>query len=454
MGLPRRIAVLGTGVSGIAVAESARALDLEPIAFDERPNDSPSAIRATDRLAALGIEAVTAWHGKIDPVDFDALVLSPGFPDEHPAVVAMLAAGKPVWGEIEFGYRIAKAPIIAITGTNGKSTTTVLAWMLAEAAGRKAHLCGNIAGSGYPEAALSTAALAAGPEEVLVAEISSFQLAYAPTFRALAATITNVTPDHFDRHPSFEHYYEAKLRLFANSNHDDLAVVNVDEDLPRVVDVGSRHAGRVCSVSPSGARSSDGATAYCGGRMVLSGLELDPMQTVALGTPHNVANAMVAWELVSAIGDPGQAGINALQGFQGLAHRMEQIGERDGVLFVNNSMCTNPAAFISSSRGLLRQQHILLGGNPKGLDFAPVARYLAESAHNVYLFGPNPEDWRAVLGPVSAFDSLSDAFGAALGVAKPGEAVFLCPGGASAEPYANFRERGEHFRELVAEVVR
>ncbi|MGE0000455.1 MAG: UDP-N-acetylmuramoyl-L-alanine--D-glutamate ligase [Fimbriimonadaceae bacterium] len=454
MDVPRRIAVLGMGVSGIAVAEAARALDLEPIAFDERPNDSPSAIRATDRLTAFGIEAVTGWHGKIDPVDFDVLVLSPGFPDDHPAVAAMLAAGKPVWGEIEFGYRIAKAPIIAITGTNGKSTTTVLAWMLAEAAGRKARLCGNIAGSGYPGSALSTAALSAGPEEVLVAEISSFQLAFAPTFRALAATVTNVSPDHFDRHPGFEHYYEAKLRLFANSNHDDLAVVNVDEERPRIEDVRLRHAGRVCSVSPSGARSSDGATAYQGGRMVLSGLELDPMQTIALETPHNVANAMVAWELVSVLGNPGQAGINALQGFRGLAHRMERLGELKGVLFVNNSMCTNPAAFVSSSRGLSRPQHILLGGAPKGLDFAPVAQYLAEISHKVYLFGPDPEHWRAVLGPVPAFDSLADAFGAALGVAKAGEAVFLCPGGASAEPYANFRERGEHFRELVAEVVR
>ncbi len=453
MDLPRRIAVLGMGVSGIAVAEAAKALGLDLIVFDERPNDSLPAIRASDRLAALGIEAVTAWHGKLDPDDFDALILSPGFPEHHPAILAMSAAGKPIWGEIEFGYRIAKAPILAITGTNGKSTTTVLAWMLAEAAGRKAHLCGNISGSGYPEAALSTAALTASADEVLVAEISSFQLAFAPTFRALASTVTNVTPDHFDRHPSFEHYCEAKLRLFENTREGDVAVVNVDEPKPTIEDVRARHAGRVCTVSPSGARASDGATAFRDGRMLLAGRELDPMQTVSLGTAHNVANAMVAWELASVLGDPGQAGVQALADFPGLAHRMERLGEHSGVLFVNNSMCTNPAAFLASSRGLPRPQHILLGGITKGLDFRPVGEYLRESGHKVYLFGPDTQSWQAVVGPAPSFESMESAFDAAVRTARSGEAVFLCPGGASAEPYPSFRERGEHFRELVAAVT-
>lgn len=454
MDVPRRIAVLGMGVSGVAVAESAQRLGLEPVVFDERPNDSPSAIRASDHLAALGVEAVTGWHGKLDPSEFDVLVLSPGFPDLHPAVVAMHAAEKPVWGEIEFGYRIAKAPMVAITGTNGKSTTTVLAWILAQSAGLKARLCGNIAGSGYPEAALSKAALEAGPDEVLVAEVSSFQLAYTPTFRAAASVVTNVTPDHFDRHPSFEHYYQAKLRLFANTRPGDLAVVNVDAALPKLEDVASRHAGRVCTVSPSGGRAGDGVTAFRDGRLVLSGLELDPMQTNALSTPHNVANAMVAWELVSALAEPGEAGIAALREFSGLAHRMERVAEHDGVLFVNNSMCTNPAAFVSSSKGLGRRQRILLGGIAKGLDFSPVGEYLATAGHSVYVFGPEPEAWQAVVGNARAFPTMDDAFAAAVADAQPGDAVFLCPGGASAEPFANFRERGEYFRGLVAEVAR
>jgi UDP-N-acetylmuramoylalanine--D-glutamate ligase len=434
------------GVSGLAVAEAALARGDRVTVFDERPNDSAASLSATDRLAAAGAEAVTGWHGQIDAADFDVLVLSPGFPERHPAVLAMAAAGKEVWGEIEFAYRIAQAPIIAVTGTNGKSTTTVLAWQLAQAAGLKARLCGNIAGSGYEEAALSEAARFAGPDEWLVAEVSSFQLLLTPTFRARAAAITNVTPDHFDRHAGFDDYYAAKLRLFANTRPEDTAVVNTDEPFPSAEDVRRVHRGRIQEVSPAKGWREDGSA-------TLGGHVLEPGRGV-LRNRHDFANASVAWSLVAQAADPGQAGALRLAEFRGLAHRMELVAERGGVAFVNNSMCTNPAAFVSSSRGLPGRQLILLGGVTKGLDFAPVGAYLRPSPHSVYLFGPEPERWRAVLGVDAPwFASLEDATAAAASDARPGESVLLCPGGASAEPYANFRERGEAFRAAVQTLV-
>lgn len=433
-----RVAVAGMGVSGLAVAEAALAQGDRVTVFDERPNVSPSSLAATDRLAAAGAEAVTDWHGSLDPSDFDLLVLSPGFPERHPTVAAMQAAGKEVWGEIEFAYRIARAPILAVTGTNGKSTTAVLAWKLAQAAGLRARLCGNIAGSGYPEDALTAAAQAAAADEWLVAEVSSFQLLLTPSFRARAAAITNVSPDHFDRHAGFEDYYAAKLRLFANTREDDVAVVNVEEAFPRIEDVRRVHGGQVVEVRPGAARRGPGAQ--------VGGHSLEPGAGV-MRNAHDLANAVVAWAVVASVADPGEAGAQALREFRGLAHRMEHVAARDGVSFVNNSMCTNPAAFVSSSRGLAGRQHILVGGANKGLDFSPVGEYLRSTGHRIYLFGPDPEAWRTALGVDAPwFESLEEAVAAAAAQARAGESVLLCPGGASAEPYANFRERGEAFR--------
>lgn len=444
-----KVAVAGMGVSGLAVAGAALKLGASATVLDERPNDSAASLAATDRLGVLGAEAVTGWHGRLEPADYDVLVVSPGFPEDHPSVLAMQAAGKEVWGEIEFAFRIARAPILAVTGTNGKSTTAVLAWMLARAAGLDARLCGNIAGSGYPEAALTTAALEAGPDAWLVAEVSSFQLAFVPSFRARAATITNVTSDHMDRHKDFDHYYQAKLNIFANSTVDDVAVFNADEAYPKLEDVRSRHRGRVVSVSPSGAAHADGAARYREGVMQLGSHSLEVHKS-GLTTPFDVANAMVAWELVAPFADPGAAGVEALRGFRGLANRMERVAERGGVLFVNNSMCTNPAAFVSSSKGLPRRQRILLGGVTKGVDYAPVGEYLRSAGHSVYLFGPGQDAWRDVLGmDAPGYPSLEAALEAAAAEALPGEAVLLNPGGASAEPYANFRERGEAFCRAV-----
>ena len=434
--------------SGLSVAHAVQALGGKATVFDQKPADSPAILQAMDELHAMDVQAVPGWHGRLDPDEFDMLVVSPGFPRNHPALVDM--AQRDVVGEIEFAFRIANAPIVAITGTNGKSTTTVLTWTLLKAAGREAVLCGNIAGSGYPEVTLTDAALT--DADVLVAEVSSFQLETVREFRPFVAAITCVAPDHLDRHPSFEDYKQTKLRLFARMGATDAIVINRDEEslLPGDFPEDPRKV----RFSPSGSGASNGFTARLNDELYFGGLKIARASLPLLGE-HNVANAMMAWEMACAIlGEPtpdqSAAMLSALMGFKGLANRMEVVGEKGGVLVINNSMCTNPAAVVASSRGLDRRQLLILGGNRKQLDFTPVGEYLRGTKHAAYLFGPDTGGLNGQLkGSWPSFSTMQEAFVAAVASAMPGDAVVLMPGCASAEPYANFRERGDAFREMA-----
>jgi UDP-N-acetylmuramoylalanine--D-glutamate ligase len=444
----KRVAVAGMAKSGLSIAKAVKELGGDATVFDQKPADSPAIIAAIDELHGMEVQAVPGWHGHLDPNDFDMLVVSPGFPREHPALVDM--QDREVIGEIEFAYRIARDPIVAITGTNGKSTTTALTWTLLKATGKDAVLCGNIAGSGYPEVTLTDAAMRGG--DVLVAEVSSFQLETIVSFRPFVAAITTIAPDHLDRHPSFADYRAAKLRLFLNMGAGDTVVMNADDESVKPHDV--PEGPRRVRFSPGGFGSHNGYSARLADELFLSGLKIKTSSLPLLGE-HNIANAMMAWEMACAVlGEPSEeqsaAMLSALLSFKGLANRMEVVGERDGVLVVNNSMCTNPSAVVASSKGLHRRQRLIIGGNRKQLDFGPVGEYLKTTEHKAYLFGPDTEGLnRQMHGHWPEFGSMEDAFDAAVEDAEDGDAVVLMPGCASAEPFANFRERGDAFRALA-----
>lgn len=444
----KKVAVAGMAKSGISVGKAVKQLGGEATVFDQKPADNPAIIEAVDELHSSEVNAAPGWHGRLDPDEFDMLVVSPGFPSDHPAIRDMSV--RDVLGEIEFAFRIAHDPIVAITGTNGKSTTTVLAWRLLEAAGKKALLCGNISGSGYYEMTLTDAALEGG--DVLVAEVSSFQLEMIDQFRPFVAAITNVTPDHLDRHKSFEEYRKCKLRVFANMRDADIIVFNSDE--PSMTKEMLPEDSRKVRFSPKGNGSTNGFSARAHDVLFLSRNQVRVEKLPLMGE-HNVANAMMAWEIACAIlGEPTDpqvdAMLSALLTFKGLANRMERVAERGGVLVVNNSMCTNPAAVIASSHGIEMRQHLLLGGHRKSIDFATVGVYMRGTEHAGYLFGPDTEGLNEQMGSDwPAFGSMEDAFTAATESAKDGEAVILMPGCLSAEPYENFRERGDAFREMA-----
>jgi UDP-N-acetylmuramoylalanine--D-glutamate ligase len=228
----------------------------------------------------------------------------------------------------------------------------------------------------------------------------------------------------------------------------------MNSDDPSVSSTDVPEGPRRVRFSPSGHGANNGYSARLGDELFLSKLKIKTESLPLLGE-HNIANAMMAWELASAVlGEPTEdqaAGmLSALLSFKGLANRMEVVGERGGVLVVNNSMCTNPSAVVASSKGLKRRQHLIVGGNRKQLDFTPVGEYLNSTNHRAYLFGPDTEGLNVQLNADwPAFSSMEEAFMAATREAEPGDAIVLMPGCSSAEPFANFRERGDAFRELA-----
>lgn len=453
-----QFAVIGLGRSGVGAAEAVLAAGGHPTVYDQRTDLNPDQILAKERLEAKGVEVVTAWDGRFSPFEYEALIPSPGVPRSHEGIQDVLRAGKPIWSEIELAYRVSDAPIVAVTGTNGKSTTVVLTWLLV-AACSPSRLCGNLSGSGYPEETLTEAAVAATEQDVLVAEVSSFQLEWVDAFRPQAAAITNITPDHLDRHPSFEDYQQTKLRLFARQQAEDCAVVNLSEPslpvdflLPYVPGgVETRFIGREGSEAAR--------TTFGDSRWILDGYGELARDCLPLFGRHQAVNFAMAWELAMGIlGDAAnpEAMLAAIKGFRGLAHRMERVAEWRGVTIINNSMCTNPAAVIANAESLPMRQILLMGGSTKGLDFEPLRRYLDRAPHRVILFGPKlPGGLHEQLGPHwPAMERLEDAFALAMQEAQAGEAVVLSPGCASAAPYTHFRERGAAFQEIVASWIK
>lgn len=459
-----RVAVAGMGSSGRAAAKLLARIGAEPVVFDQKPGDDPDVLKATDLLAGLGIEARPGWHGHLDPNEFETLVVSPGFPLRHMAIEDMLDANREVLSEVELAYRHSKRPILAITGTNGKSTTTVLAWLLLNAAGQNAMLCGNIAASGYPERPLAEAALATlgdEPPDWLVAEISSFQLEWVSQFRPKIAAILNVTPDHGDRHATFQEYFETKTRLLARLDEGDtwvatLAEASVTPDQliefvpgrPRLVTFDPM--GRAPFEELSGRTRRRGDQIRLGERW-LSREEYPPEGEASL------SNLFCAWEMASvALGAPSEdqeeAMREAARHFRGLTHRMELVGKKNGIRVINNSMCTNPASVIANSLDLAGPQILLMGGKRKELDYSVVGDFLREKGHTTLVFGPSAAAFSAALGiEAELFASLPEAFARATELAQPGSAILLSPGAASETPYADFRQRGAAFVAMARE---
>lgn len=455
-----KIAVAGMGRSGLAIAKSAKKNGAYPVVYDEQSVVDSAHIHALEQLDALGIPSVTSWHGHLDPDEFDLLVASPGFGRTHPAICDALAAEKEVISEIEFAWRIATSPIIAITGTNGKSTTSVMTWMALKGAGQNAILCGNISGSGYEELTLTEAADQSGPDDVLVAEISSFQLEWIKYFRPKVATITNITPDHLDRYSCFEEYFQTKLKLFENMDTHDKIILNVNESsLPpsKILSVLNQGADPYFfSIEPEKMEPhARNFKVYCEDEHLVVYNQKIPLSKFPFFSQHQIANAAQAFSLAGAFLDnPSDEQVSgmleALRSFQGLQNRMEMLGQRNGVTIINNSMCTNPMAVVASSRSLQGKQHLLMGGNPKNLEFSKVSQYLKDTEHLVYIFGMNASEFNEKLGGIwPCYSTLEEAFQNAVSAAKPGETIMLVPGCASAFPYANFRERGDAFREIV-----
>ena len=422
----RRALVVGLGRSGRAAALLLARRGWRVIAVDAGPADAPE-------LEAEGVEVRAPHEGPVPGVGL--VVKSPGVPGEDAAVAAARAAGVPVWSEIELAARELPNPLIGITGTNGKTTTTELTAHLLRAAGTPAAACGN---QGTPLAGLVDAA---DPAAWLVVECSSFQLEDVHRFRPRAAALLNLAPDHLDRHGSLEAYRAAKLRLFAAQEPGDLAILP-----PGMEATGAAPARRVYD-GPAG----PDAAAWAEGGLHVAGLgRVISWDDVPLRGRHNRENAMAAAALAAHAGAGADALAAGLRTFRAVPHRLEPVGSADGVRFVNVSRATNPDAAIAALDAYPAGVHLIAGGRAKGTAFdalAAAARAAVVRAYTVGEAGPEvAEAMRRAGVPAEECRTLEAAVAAAAARARPGETVLLAPACASFDQFSGYEERGEAFR--------
>jgi len=449
----RKVTVLGLARSGISAARLLQVVGAEVTVADTKPEtELTEAVTRIDRTAVtlrLGAGYESALAGA------DLVVISPGVPTRLPALNEVRQRGVPVIGELELASRFVTAPIVAVTGTNGKSTTVTLAGRFLERSGTKTFVGGNL---GTP---LSDAALAfvqaegrheVPPYEYVVAEVSSFQLETIERFRPWVSALLNMTTDHLDRYDSFDDYVEAKARIFENQTPVDHAVLNFEDAgvvrlRPRVrasVLGFSRTARPEAGVWLEGSR----VMAAVGGRSE----EICRREDIRAPGAHNLANAMAAIA-IGLLCDCSVDVIRRVLGtFPGLEHALELVRERNGVRFVNDSKGTNVDATVKALESLEEPILWIAGGRDKGADFSLLREPVRRRVKRAILIGEAAPRIRAALSgfdPVSQAGTLRDAVHLAAREAATGDVVLLSPACASFDMFADYQDRGRQFKELV-----
>ncbi len=397
-------------------------------------------------LRGIGIALELGGHRPETFEAADLIVLSPGISPRLPIVARARAAGVPVISEIELAARWLRGRIVAVTGTKGKSTTTVLAGRMLDASGRRTVVGGNIG------AALSSQVDDSTPDVIHVVEVSSFQLELTDTFRPWIAVCLNLSPDHLDRHSSFEDYVDAKARIFANQTGEDAMVINADD--PRVLDIARSGRARPLRFAVSqrleeGVHVTAGAISH---RAADRERPLVPLSAVRLTGRHLLSDVVAAAAVGTLAGVGPDAMTRAVQSFVGLEHTLEFVAEHDGVRFVNDSKATNVAAARAAIECFGRGLVVILGGRFKGGRLADLRAPLeARGAAVVALGEARPLIHEAVADAASITDveTMADAVAAGRRLARPGGTVLLAPACASLDMFRDYAERGRVFKEEV-----
>jgi UDP-N-acetylmuramoylalanine--D-glutamate ligase len=426
----RRVLVLGLGESGRSAASFCAGRGAHVTAADERAGEAPA--------LGAGVECVVGQPFP-DPADFDIVVPSPGVPRERYAEGARC-----IWGDVELAWRALQVPVVAITGTNGKSTTTLLVTAMLRAAGMRAAAAGNL---GTPALSLVGEAL-----DAAVLEVSSFQLDTTEAFRPRVAVVLNITPDHLDRHGSLEAYRSAKARILANQDELDTAVLSFDDPFVRGLAAGCRAQVlpfRTKGPLEHGVWIESGALVYRPPRGAARHFSLDGLR---LTGRHNLENVAAALAAVVALGAEPEAAMSALATFEGLPHRSEPVGRRGGVLYVDDSKATNPGAALRSLSSFAEPVVWIAGGRRKGLDLHELADGAAECVRAAIVLGECAEELAAAIGGrtrVERAESIEHATELAASIAEPGDVVLLAPGCSSHDQFRSFEERGQRFQAAV-----
>ncbi len=436
--------VVGLGASGLSVARALKALGATVAATDSRA-DPPG-------LAALRSEFpdVPCHLGGFDPARFASaarLLVSPGVSVKTPAIAEAAARGIPVWGDIELLARLTRAPVAAITGTNGKSTVTTLLGLMAERSGVRAAVGGNL-GTPALDLWLRDEWEADSPPALYVLELSSFQLETTDSLNARVATVLNLSPDHLDRYDGLDEYIAAKRRIFRG---DGAMVVNADDPVVMAMVEPGREVLRFTSNEPDegefGLRREGGETWLARGRecWIATG-------ELRISGDHNLANALAALAMGQALGLRRDGMLAALREFTGLAHRTTLVLERAGVRWFDDSKGTNVGATVAAVRGLPGPVVLIAGGEGKGQDFTPLRAALIDKARAVVLIGRDAPLIAAALGdriPLQKAVDMEEAVAVAARLAQPGDCVLLSPACACFDMFRNYEERGAVFAAAV-----
>jgi len=456
-----KVTILGAARSGIAAARLLRDHGAKVFVSDQKPQEDLT--KAIDELTRLGIEIETGSHSD-RALDADVIVISPGVPTDAPIVQKALALRIPIFSEIEVASWFCKAPIVAVTGSNGKTTTVSLLGAILETwfgslKGRRVFVKGNIGD------AFSTVADEATPQDIVVLEVSSFQLDHIKTFHPQIAILLNITPDHLDRYgyavhsksgevEAFKNYVTSKLRIAMNLRGTDAFIYNADDEIVvREVhrlppDRGSRFPFRVAD---------NGATASIDRGVLtlrVNGEEepVLPANEIAIRGLHNLYNSMAASIAAHILGAPIPVIAQVLRTFKGVEHRLEFVREVSGVKFVNDSKGTNVDAVWYALQSFSEPIVLLLGGRDKGNDYSRLVPLVQKHVRAIVAIGESAEKVMTVFSPLVytiRADSMEEAVRKAYQLSKRGDVVLLSPACASFDWFENYEHRGRVFKELV-----
>jgi UDP-N-acetylmuramoylalanine--D-glutamate ligase len=439
-----QVVAVGMARSGVAAVELLIGKGARVTAVDVNPVKD-------ERLVQWGIHVQPQTEAAFAGADL--IVLSPGVPADTPVVETARRRGVPVIGDLELASWFLQGETIGITGSNGKTTTTALTGHILKSSGIAAQTGGNI---GTPPCSLVATSK---PGQWNVLELSSFQLETIDTFRARIGVVLNVTPDHLDRHHTFERYAAAKARVFENQRPGDFAVLNADDSIARGLAGDDRAAERGFKHWFSSTHSVSPGAYVSEGRIVLEGNPLMEAREVPLRGVHNLENTMaaaIAAHLCHAAHGATHAHIReAVMTFPGVEHRLEFVREVGGVAWYNDSKATNVDATLKALAAFSGGLWVILGGKDKGSDYAPLAAPLKEKAHAALLIGAAAEKIASQLPDSAALivcGTLEAAVCEAHARATPGDTVLFAPACASFDQFQNFEHRGREFKRLIAQL--
>lgn len=445
----KKVLVIGAAVTGVPVVRQLHNLGAKIILNDFKKVDELNEVIM--EIEQLPVRLVAGGHpiGLAEECDF--VVISPGVPLDIPLVQKAKALGKEVISEIELAYRLTSTPIAAITGTNGKTTTTALLGEIMQASGRKTYITGNIGRAMIQEVEN------AKPEDVFVLEVSSFQLESTSSFKPKVAAILNITPDHLNRHKTMENYINTKCKVFDNQDDGDFTILNGDD--PETIKLADRTKGKVLLFSrkrevPQGAYVENGFIVIRLGNKKDTIIHKDKIYILG---DHNLENALAAALMAYCMGVEPTVIAETLESFKGVEHRIEYVKELDGVVYYNDSKGTNTDASIKAIEAMKRPTLIIAGGYDKGSEFDDFIKAFGNVIKHMVLIGKTADKLETTARKYGFINihrakDLREAVRKCQELAEPGDSVLLSPACASYDMFTNYEERGRLFKQYVGEL--